>query len=210
MRIALLAAVCLLAASSALAAPQGMASLRVVNAAARVVAIPEDRPDISVTIRRGRGAAPALRAHRLGPIVTIDGGLHLPAFDPRMGFGRAAGCAPGQAVRLAGRTVRRADLPLIVARVPRDVRIAASGVVFGQVGSAETLSLATQGCGDWTVARVSGTVDISSVGGGRVEIAGAAVPGRGGVWRRSAAAPAKSARGGHGEESARKSLSQRP
>jgi hypothetical protein len=201
MRTALLAACCLLAAPAAMAAPQGMASLRVVNAAARVVVIPEDRPDISLIMRRGRGAFAPLRTHRLGPIVVVDGGIREGGRASKPAFPGRGGCGSGQTVKVAGRAFRRADLPVIVARVPKDVRIAAGGLVFGEIGPAASLSLTTTGCGDWKVGPVAGPVDVSSQGGGRVEIAGRPAQ----RLRRSGAAGA-----GHGEESARKSLSQRP
>jgi hypothetical protein len=92
---------------------------------------------------------------------------------------RAAINAPIQGA--AADVIRRA-----MVRMPQAVKLTASGAVFGSVGRAQQLDLANDGCGDWTLADVTGHLHISQAGAGssRAGRAGSAqllVAGSGGV-----------------------------
>lgn len=140
-------------------------ALRIDNAAAEVVVIPEDRTTIDVQLG-APGRVPALRVRQTADGLVIDGGLR----------NRIRGCGSwsgsGDSVRVSGiGAVRRQDLPRITVRVPRALNYQASGAVYSTIGASSGGVVQLNGCGDATVAPVSGALDVTlnGSGGGRVE-----------------------------------------
>lgn len=165
----------------ALAQSAAAQSVEVKHAVARVVVIPEDRRDIGVEIVPGRADLPALQVMRQGNDVEIDGGLA----NRRLGPGRVSvinrceagdpeARQPGQGARVRVRDVGEValeDAPMVVLRTPRDVDVDTGSAVYGAVGpGARSLELHSGGCGQWTVANVSGPANISVGGSGRVRM----------------------------------------
>lgn len=152
-------------------------SVKIRDAVARVVVVPEARPDIDVEISGGAGSGlPELTITRqpTGRVV-IDGRLDR----------KIRGCSgvsendeavaspldppAGLEVKVKGvGDVAVASAPLITIRAPMDVDIEAGGAVFGSIGRADAVELASAGCGDWTVANVAGGLDIAIAGSGDV------------------------------------------
>lgn len=175
-----LSSLSVLAISMGVAGAASAQSVRIEGAVARVVVIPEARSDVGVEIIPGRAELPALKVERRGDRVLIDGGL----VQGRGNFralrvnrcerGSATQRRPGEGafveVRGMGR-INLEDAPLVVLRTPRKVDVDASGGVFGSVGpGAETLDLASAGCGLWTVGNVEGRADLAVAGSGGVRI----------------------------------------
>ena len=159
-----IAAVAALIGGGASAAP--LVEIR--DAAARVVVIPENRQDVKVEFVTVNPALPLTVRYEVGRVV-VDGGF-------RHGVGGlwswGAGCRnefgrPTVRVRGLGK-VSYDDLPQIVVRTPMDARLAVSGAVYGSVGRTDSLEVSTAGCGDWTVANVSGQLKLSTAGMGDV------------------------------------------
>jgi hypothetical protein len=155
------------------------------DAVARVVVIPEDRADIDVQVVNGSNAQlPHITIERVGGKVKLSGGLR----DGMFGRNAIQGCnsrgaptvAPGgnpleslgnTTVRVRGvGDVNMSQTPIITIRTPRDVNVHAGGAVFGWIGRANSVELGNAGCGDWTVASVSGPAEISQAGSGDTEI----------------------------------------
>ncbi|HEY2481437.1 MAG TPA: DUF2807 domain-containing protein [Caulobacteraceae bacterium] len=137
------------------------ADVEIRNAAARVTVIPEARSDIVVSVYRTHPRLP-LRVYRLGDTVRIDGGLGIRSPNCRSLFGRK-----GVSVWGAGFTPYEA-LPQVMIRTPMNVKVKAGGAVFGVIGRSDSVELANAGCGDWTVANVSGPADVRVAGSGDV------------------------------------------
>jgi hypothetical protein len=154
-------AIAIVAAAATLAAGGASAATRIEirNAAARVVVIPENRPDVKVEFTTLNPALPLTVRDDLGR-VTVNGHLGR----------RIAGCSTASgklAVRVRGLgQVAYDNLPQIVVRTPMDARVEASGAVFGSVGRIEALELSNAGCGDWTVANVRGALKLNQAGSG--------------------------------------------
>lgn len=149
------------------------------HAVARVVVIPDPaRTDIKVEVIKGTADIPALdvRTTADGKVI-IDGGL-----DRKIhGCGRSGIVVnddetfdvmnpPSNLVaRVAhGPDIRIKDAPLITIRTPMDVKVSAGSAVFGSIGRANSVSLGSGGCGDWTIGNVSGELNISIGGSGDV------------------------------------------
>lgn len=158
-------------------------NVKIENAIARVVYMPEDRSDISVEVQQGNSALPALQVLREGPNVRIDGNIHRGAQRSRSmncqsgASGATPPTSPGEGAYASTRSTGRialADAPLVVIRGPRNTSLSTSGAVHGAVGrGAEQVKLSIGGCGNWVIANVSGRSDIS-------------IGGSGGVWTGSA------------------------
>jgi hypothetical protein len=151
-----------LLAATALAAAAGSAqaaSVEVRDAVARVTVIPEARNDIKVEFLTTNPRLP-IAVRTQGDKTIVDGGLHHRVRGCRGAFGRAR-----VAVRGVGDVDWR-DIPQVVIRTPRDVKIASGEAVFGSVGRSASLDLANGGCGDWTVANVEGAMRINQAGSG--------------------------------------------
>ena len=144
-----------LAAGGASAAP--LVEIR--NAAARVVVIPENRPDVKVEFTSLNPALPLTLRNDLGRVI-VDGNLRRRISDCSAEFGKTT-------VRVRGLgQVAYDNLPQIVIRTPMDARVEASGAVFGSVGRTQALSLSNAGCGDWMVANVQGSLKLNQAGSG--------------------------------------------
>ena len=147
-----------IAAAGAVAEPQ----LRIEHAAMRVVIIPEARSDIEVSVARGNARLPLVVTHA-GDSVTIDGKLFTPVLNCQGGWG-------GRSVYIWGvGSVAYNDLPQMIVRTPMTVRVEAGKAVFGVIGRSEAVDLSNSGCGDWTVADVSGRLRAEISGSGDVK-----------------------------------------
>lgn len=135
-------------------------SVKIKDAVARVVVVPEARGDVKVEFLTTNKSLP-LNVRQNGSDVTVDGGLRR---------NRINGCntVMGKTVvhvRGVG-DVKWEDIPQIVVRVPMDAEVGAAGAVFGSVGRTDKLELSNAGCGDWTVANVKGRFELSQAGSG--------------------------------------------
>jgi len=135
-------------------------SVRIKDAVARVVVVPEARGDVKVEFLTTNRSLPLEIRHK-GSDVTVDGGLRR---------NRINGCntVMGKTVvhvRGVG-DVKWEDIPQIVVRVPMDAEVGAKGAVFGSVGRTDQLELSNAGCGDWTVANVRGRFELNQAGSG--------------------------------------------
>lgn len=189
-------------------------SVKIEDAVARVVVIPENRSDVGVEIVPGKSSLPSLQVRRVGNRVEIDGqlgarryGLGRNTSNMRCSSGNSEASQPGMGaeVNVSGHgRIALEDAPLIVLRTPRDVKVAASSGVFGSVGpGASSLDLATGGCGRWTLANVADKVEIAIGGSGGVRMGSAgslsiSIGGSGNVTAREARA-LKVAIGGSGD-----------
>lgn len=153
-----------LAASATAVAVCGAAAAADVDirhAAARVTVIPEARGDIAVSVYKSNARLP-IRVYRQGDTVVIDGGLGLRGPNCSSFFGR-------KGVHIWGVGFTPYDaLPQVMIRAPMNVKVRAGGAVFGAVGRSDSLQLANAGCGDWTVANVTGPADVRVAGSGDV------------------------------------------
>lgn len=150
----------LLAAAAALSAGAAQAaSVEIKDAVARVTVVPEDRSDIRVEVIRANDKLP-LQVRSLGDRTIVDGDL-----DRKIRNCRGSGERASVDVRGAG-SFSYDEMPQVVIRTPRDVKVDAGGAVFGAVGRSATLDLDNAGCGDWTVANVQGVAKISQAGSG--------------------------------------------
>lgn len=152
----------LLAAAAALSA--GAAQAAVVDfedAAVRVTVIPENRSDVKVEVIRQHPGLP-LKIRTEGDRTIIDGGLEK----------RIRSCGDeGRSVRIRDLgTVEEDELPTLVIRTPRDVKVEGGGVVRGSIGRSASLDLQTSGCSSWTVADVAGVARVRGSGAGNVRM----------------------------------------
>ena len=154
----------LAAAVSATGAVGGAASaqpsLKIKDAVARVVVIPENRSDVKVEFLTTNASLP-LTVRQEGGDVIVDGDLRM---------NRINGCNTRGGkitVRVRGvGVVAYDDIPQIAVRTPLNVRVKAGGAVFGDIGRSDSVDLANAGCGDWTVANTKGELKISQAGSG--------------------------------------------
>ena len=145
----------LLSATAAAASP----SLEVNHAVARVTIIPEDRPDISVTVIATNAKFP-LKVTRLGDQVVIEGGLAWRGANCNVVFGHTRVGVFGVG------SVSYENMPQVVVRTPRQVFVKTSGAVFGTIGRGDGVDLTNSGCGDWTVGNQNGPLRVSLAGSG--------------------------------------------
>lgn len=131
------------------------------HAAARVTVVPEARSDVQVLIVK---ANPRLhfRLWRMGDDTIVDGGLVMRGADCRRILGRK-----GVSVWGAG-FISYDDLPQILVRTPMNVKVKASKAVYGVIGRADSAELDNAGCGDWTLANVTGAANVHVAGSGDV------------------------------------------
>lgn len=155
-KIALLAAAAALSAGAAQAA-----TVQFHEAVARVTVIPEERADVRVEVVRPNAELP-LRISTSGDRTVISGDL-----DGRMRDCNGKG--EGRKVRIRGLgVVDWNEMPEVVVRTPRDVRIEADGAVYGSIGRAGSVELKSSGCSGWTVADMTGEARIRASGAGSV------------------------------------------
>lgn len=135
-------------------------SVKIKDAVARVVVIPEARNDVKVEFLTTNQSLP-LEIRQAGSETTIDGGLRR---------NRINGCnsVMGKTVvRVRGiGDVKWEDIPQVVIRTPLNVQIGAGGAVFGSIGRTDALELNNAGCGDWTVGNVKGKFELNQAGSG--------------------------------------------
>ena len=187
MRFAMLFTATAILAVGAASAAAAAVSVEVKDAVARVTVIPEARSDVKVEFISSNPRLP-VEVRSFGGKTIVDGDLGR----------RIRGCRGSKdnvrvEVRVVGEVAWR-DMPQVVIRTPRDVRVEAGGAVFGSVGRAGSVDLENAGCGDWTVANVEGLLHLSQAGSGdtRAGSAGAAkirTAGSGDVWMGDAHGP---------------------
>ncbi len=150
----------LAAAVSAAGVAQAEPSVKIKDAVARVVVIPENRPDIKVEFLTTNASLP-LTVRNEGDKVVIDGELRM---------SRINGCNNRNgktSVRVRGvGEVAYENIPQVAIRTPMDVRIGAGGAVFGDIGRSDSVELGNAGCGNWTVANTKGKLEVSQAGSG--------------------------------------------
>jgi len=157
LRIVLLAAAAALTTGAAAQA----ATIQFDEAVARVTVIPEARNDVQVEIVRPNRELP-LRVSRAGDRTVISGDLGTRLRD-------CNGRGDERKVRIRGLgSVDFRDMPQVVVRAPRDVRIETDGAVFGAIGRSASLELKSAGCGGWTVADVAGEARLRASGAGSI------------------------------------------
>ncbi|MDP3488631.1 MAG: DUF2807 domain-containing protein [Phenylobacterium sp.] len=161
-----LAVASLAVASLALPGAAQAASVEVRDAVARVVVTPEARSDIRVDILTTNPSLP-LSVRTQGDLVLIDGNLNrgIRACGARAGRPSATVSGVGE--------VAYADMPQILIRTPMDVDIKVGGAVFGAVGRSQSLKISNAGCGDWTLANVTGALEASQAGSGDMRMGSA-------------------------------------
>lgn len=152
-----------LAGIAALSAAAGAnaAQVDIRHAAMRVTVIPEARNDIDVAVLKPN---PKMRitVAKLGDTVIVDGGLGFRGPNCTSFFGRRGVHVWGMGF------VPYDNLPQVIVRTPLDSRVGAGGAVYGIVDRSGSLELSNAGCGDWTVANVSGPLKVRMAGSGDV------------------------------------------
>ena len=135
-------------------------SVKIKDAVARVVVIPENRSDVKVEFLTTNPSLP-LEVRQNGNEVIVDGDLRMNKIN---------GCNSRNGkiwVRVRGvGEVSYDNFPQIAVRTPMNVKVGAGGAVFGDIGRSDSVSLANAGCGDWTVANTKGRMEISQAGSG--------------------------------------------
>lgn len=152
------------AAGAASAAP----SVKIKDAVARVVVVPENRSDVKVEFLTTNASLP-LSIRQNGEEVIVDGDLRM---------NRINGCNSRNGkiwvkVRGVGE-VSYDNFPQVVVRTPMNVKVQAGGAVFGDIGRSDSVNLGNAGCGDWTVANTKGKLEISQAGSGDTKAGSAA------------------------------------
>ena len=155
----LLAAVAATFAAGFAAPSAQAATVEIEDAVARVTVVPENRKDIKVEVISANSRLP-LKVRTMGERTIIDGDL-----DRKIRSCKSSGETSTVHVRDVG-DVSWSEMPQVVIRTPRDVKIEAGGAVFGSVGRSATLELGNAGCGDWTIANVEGAARVSQAGSG--------------------------------------------
>ncbi|MBO9547341.1 DUF2807 domain-containing protein [Caulobacter sp.] len=158
----------LAAAVSAAGVAQAAPSVKIKDAVARVVVIPENRSDVKVEFLTTNASLP-LSVSKNGDGVVVDG-------DLRMNKINGCNSRDGKVwvkVRGVGE-VSYDNFPQIAVRVPMDVKVKAGGAVFGDIGRSNSVDLANAGCGDWTVANTKGELKLGQAGSGDAKTGSAA------------------------------------
>jgi hypothetical protein len=153
------------AASAASAAP----SVKIKDAVARVVVIPENRSDVKVEFLTTNPSLP-LTVRQNGDEVIVDG-------DLRMNKINGCNSRNGKVwvkVRGVGE-VSYDNFPQIAVRVPMDAKVQAGGAVFGDIGRSDSVKLGNAGCGDWTIANTKGKLEVAQAGSGDTKTGSSAV-----------------------------------
>ena len=162
MRGWLVAVAWLTSAALAQAAPR----LEIRGFAGRVTIIPEARTDVAVGFLKNSLVAP-VKVRRSGDLTVIEGGLE----------NRIKGCPlidGVHQVRVSGvGNLSPKELPNLLIRTPRNLRVVAGGGVSGVVGRTDSLELENRGCGNWTIANVRGRLRLTQVGAGQLSVGAA-------------------------------------
>lgn len=147
-------------AVSAAGVAQAAPSIKIKDAVARVVVIPENRTDVKVEFLTTNASLP-LEVRKEGDETVVDGNLRM---------NRINGCNSRDGkvwvkVRGVGQ-VSYDNFPQIAVRVPMNVKVRAGGAVFGSIGRSDSVELGNAGCGDWTVANTKGELKLDQAGSG--------------------------------------------
>ncbi|WP_454715291.1 GIN domain-containing protein [Caulobacter segnis] len=150
----------LAAAVSTAGVAQAQPSIKIKDAVARVVVIPENRTDVKVEFLTTNASLP-LEVSKNGDETIVDGNLRM---------NRINGCNSRDGkvwvkVRGVGE-VSYENFPQIAVRVPMNVKVRAGGAVFGSIGRSDSVELGNAGCGDWTVANTKGELKLDQAGSG--------------------------------------------
>lgn len=150
----------LAAVVSAAGAAQAEPSVKIKDAVARVVIIPENRSDVKVEVLTTNASLP-LTVRNEGDTVVVDGDLRM---------NRINGCNNHNGkvsvrVRNLGE-IAYDNIPRVAIRTPLNVKVAAAGAVFGDIGRSDSVELGNAGCGNWTVANTKGKLEVSQAGSG--------------------------------------------
>jgi Putative auto-transporter adhesin, head GIN domain len=166
MRLAIaltVAAAALVAAGGAYAGP----SVEIRDAVARVTVIPEDRTDVKVEMLTTNAALP-IEVHIEGATTVISGNLAHRIHDCH-----TKGDHPSAWVSGVGE-ISYDNMPQVVIRTPKTVVLQTGGAVYGAVGrGASSLDLENSGCSGWTVADVTGEVNLRESGAGSAKMGSA-------------------------------------
>lgn len=140
-------------------AGEGAKAVKLKNIAAKVVVTPEARSDVALSVYYGNSKLPKILLRHDNGALVADGQLKKKHLN----------CHGNEAVSVPdyGR-VAKEDLPTIIIKVPMDFEISSSGASFGQIGAADSLSLASGGCGTWDIASVTNTAKIALGGSGDI------------------------------------------
>lgn len=151
-------------AFGATAASAGDREPRVVvkNAVARVTVVPQDRADVQVVIKTNDPRL-VLTVEKKGERTIVEGDLKWNKIRNCTGSGEAASAE----VKDLG-VIKYKDMPEVIIYTPKTVDVGSSGAVWGYIGRADGVNFANAGCGDWTIANVSGKLDIAQAGSGDV------------------------------------------
>jgi hypothetical protein len=166
--LAVLAAATLASTVAVAGAASAAPSVKIKDAVARVVVIPENRTDVKVEMITTNASLP-LEVRQNGDEVVIDGNL-------RMNRINSCNSHDGKtSVRVRGvGEVAYDNMPQIAIRTPMNVKVAGGGAVFGDIGRSDSVDLANAGCGNWTVANTKGPMKISQAGSGDTHAGSAA------------------------------------
>ncbi|HEX4197648.1 MAG TPA: DUF2807 domain-containing protein [Caulobacteraceae bacterium] len=134
---------------------------------ARVVIIPEQRPDVQVIFLKTNPHLPMKLVKVFGDVTQVQPANWMgwfwgprPVCDSR--DDHPAVTVPG------GGDIDYDDLPQIAVRVPLDAKVDAGGAIYGAVGRSQSLHLKVGGCGDWTIANVQDELRVQYAGSGRL------------------------------------------
>lgn len=157
------------AAVSAAGAASAAPSVKIKDAVARVVVIPENRSDVKVEFLTTNPSLP-LTVRQNGDEVIVDGDLRMNKIN---------GCNSRNGkiwvkVRGVGE-VSYDNFPQIAVRVPMDAKVQAGGAVFGDIGRSDSVKLGNAGCGDWTIANTKGKLEVAQAGSGDTKTGSAGV-----------------------------------
>ncbi|MGZ3297726.1 MAG: GIN domain-containing protein [Asticcacaulis sp.] len=159
-KLVLMAGIAALSLSAAAFAQAASAATEVElrHTAARVNVIPENRPDVALTVNYGNSRLPKIMVHNEGDKLVADGKLDMRSISCHddglsvTGYGQIAG----------------ADLPVITIHVPMDAKVAVGGGAYGQIGATKALEFSEGGCGSWKIADVAGKGEINIGGSGNI------------------------------------------
>ena len=157
------------AAVSAAGAASAAPGVKIKDAVARVVIIPENRSDVKVEFLTTNPSLP-LTVRQNGDEVIVDGDLRMNKIN---------GCNSRNGkiwvkVRGVGE-VSYDNFPQVAVRVPMDARVQAGGAVFGDIGRSDSVKLGNAGCGDWTIANTKGKLEVAQAGSGDTKTGSAGV-----------------------------------
>lgn len=131
-------------------------TLEIRHAAAHIVITPEDRADFSIEITNPGRAPMPLVSTRHGD-VDIDGQLR----------GRLDACREGGGAQLDGYgELTLEELPQIVVRAPRTLRVRVGGGSTTEIGAAEAVDLEFLGCGTLSIGDLTGALEVEIAGSG--------------------------------------------